>query len=316
MEKKVFASMHSQLEAAVSVLEELMETDKDIVVMTADLAGSCKLKRIEQKFPDRFFNVGLAEQNMISIAAGLAHEGIKPFVFTFSVFSSLRACEQVRTDVFYNRTNVKIIGTHCGMSASQAGSTHFSLEDIGIVRTMPESIMLTPSDAVSAAKYMKLLASRHEAAYMRLDRNPLPDLHGEDYQAEIGKGSVLMEGCGIAVIAIGEAVAEALEAGNALREAGGPEITVVDMPSVKPIDEHLLQQLSENHSVFITVEEHNVYGGLGSAVGQAAAEMGLHIRLKCVGVPDCYPQGNPIDYNRKKFGLDSESIQKTVMEIK
>ena len=315
MQEKAERAVHSQLEASAAMLEFLMETDDNIVVMTADLAGSSKLKKIEDRFPDRFINVGIAEQNMISIAAGLAHEGLKPFVHTFSVFSSLRACEQIRTDVFYNRANVKIIGTHCGMSAGQAGSTHFSLEDIGVIRSMPESVMIAPADAVSAAKYIELLSSIQNPAYIRLDRNPVPDLYDENYEAVIGEGKVVAPGHDIAVIAIGEAVAEAVSAQKELLEAGGPAVTVVDMPTIKPIDKGLLSQLSENHSIFLTVEEHNIYGGLGSAVGQAAAELGLGIKLQCIGIPDCYPQGNPISYNRELFGLDCKSIRKAVMDF-
>lgn len=315
MQEKETVSVQSQLEASALMLERLMETDDSIIVITADMAGSCKLKRIEQRFPERFINVGIAEQNMISIAAGLAHEGMKPFVHTFSVFSSLRACEQIRTDVFYNHANVKIIGTHCGMSTSQAGATHFSLEDIGVIRAMPESVMIAPADAISAAKYIELLYQTGAPAYVRLDRNPLPDLYKENYEAIIGRGQVLAAGSDIAVIAIGAALAEAVEAQKKLLERGGPAITVVDMPTIKPLDYELLKQLSENHSVFITVEEHNIYGGLGSAVGQAAAELGLGIRLKCIGIPDCYPQGNPVSYNRALYGLDSKSIQSVVTEF-
>lgn len=315
MQVKEKVSLFSQLEASAGKLEQLMENDEQIIIITADLAESCKLKRIEKRFPDRFINVGIAEQNMVSIAAGLAHEGFKPFVHTFSVFSSLRACEQIRTDVFYNQANVKIIGTHCGMSGGQAGSTHFSLEDIGVIRAMPESIMITPADAVSAAKFIELLSGIKGPAYVRLDRNPLPNLYDESYEAVIGKGKVLTEGMDIAVIAIGEAVSEALSAGKELLKQGGPAVTVVDMATIKPMDCDLLRRLSENHSVFITVEEHNVYGGLGSAVGQAAAELGLGIRLKCIGIPDCYPQGNPIGCNRALYGLDKKSIKETVEKL-
>lgn len=315
MREQSAALAQSQLAASAAVLERLMEMDDSIVVMTADMKGSCKLDRIEQRFPQRFINVGIAEQNMIAIAAGLAHEGMKPFVHTFSVFSSLRACEQIRTDVFYNRANVKIIGTHCGLSAGQAGATHFSLEDIGVIRAMPESVMIAPADAVSAGRYIELLYEMQGPAYVRLDRNPLPDLYGADYEAVIGKGRMLTEGCDVAVIAIGAAVAEAIGAQKRLLHAGGPKVTVVDMPTIKPVDDDLLRQLSKQHSVIMTVEEHNVYGGLGSAVGQAIAEMGLGLRLKCIGIPDCYPQGNPVSYNRALYGLDSHSIQNALLEV-
>lgn len=307
--------VHSQLEASAVMLEQLMENDESIVVMTADLAGSCKLKKIEERFPERFINVSIAEQNMVGIAAGLAHEGFKPFVYTFSVFASLRACEQIRTDVFYNRTNVKLVGTHCGMSAGQAGPTHFSLEDIGVITAMPESVMIAPADAVATEKYMELLASTDGPAYLRLDRNLVSDVYGKEYEAVIGRGFILTEGSKVAVLAIGAEVAEALAAQRSLLQTGGPAVTVVDMPTVKPIDRELLRHLAKDHTVFVTVEEHNVCGGLGSAVGQAIAETGLKVRLKCMGIPDCYPQGNPVDYNRSLYGLDSKSIEAAVKEL-
>lgn len=146
--------------------------------MTADLVGSCKLSAIEKRFSDRFINVGIAEQNMITIAAGLAHEGMRPFVHTFSVFASLRACEQIRTDVFYNKANVKIIGTHCGFSSAIAGPTHFSLEDVGVISSMPGSRIFTPADAVSAAALIEKLYQDDKPAYIRLDRNPIPVIYG------------------------------------------------------------------------------------------------------------------------------------------
>ncbi|HHV10103.1 MAG TPA: transketolase family protein [Clostridiales bacterium] len=308
-------TMHSQLEASALMLEHLMETDDSIIVMTADLVGSCKLSKIEQRFPERFINVGIAEQNMMSIAAGLAHEGMKLFVHTFSVFATLRACEQMRTDLFYNGANVKVVGTHCGVSTGPAGSTHFSVEDIGVVRAMPKSTVISPSDAPSAAAFIQLLAKTTEPAFIRLDRNPLPDIYDEGYEAVIGKGHILAHGKNIAVIATGSTVTAALEAQKHLNEKGGPKISIVDMPTIKPLDKTLLKQLADDHNVFITVEEHNVYGGLGSAVGQAIAEMGLGVRLHCLGIPDCYPSGNPVEYNRSLLGIDSLGIEATVMKL-
>lgn len=264
----------SQLTEAAKALEEVMREDERVVVLTADLAGSCKISGLREKYPARFFNVGIAEQNMVAMAAGLAHEGYKPFVFTFSVFASLRACEQVRTDIFYNGMNVKVVGTHGGMSACQAGSTHFSLEDIGVIRSMPGSRIIVPSDGISAGKYMRMLAETETPAYIRLDRNPIPDIYKTFDELEIGRGNILAEGKNIAVIAIGEAVSEALQAGKAIEKSSGIQITVVDMPTIKPLDVSLIKRLAQTHSNIITVEEHNIYGGLGSAVGQAVENMG------------------------------------------
>ena len=309
------APMQSQMTASADALEQLMQTDTKIVVMTADLVSSCKLSNIEHRFPERFINVGIAEQNMVSIAAGLAKEGMKPFVHTFSVFASLRACEQIRTDVFYNDMNVKIVGTHGGMSTGAAGPTHYSLEDIGVVSAMPGSVVIVPADGPSTAAFIRKLAVTEGPAYIRLDRNPLANLYVEDCEMAVGVGNVLAQGKGIVVIAIGAAVSEALLARRCLMETTGITITVVDMPTIKPFDQALLQQLSQQHSRCITVEEHNLYGGLGSAVGLTIAQLGLNMRLKCLAIPDCYPRGNPPSRNRELYGLDCKGIIKAVEEV-
>lgn len=315
MESILNAELHSQLQSSAQTLERLMEKDDRIVIMTADLATSCKLSRLAERFPERFINVGIAEQNMMSVAAGLAHEGMKPFVHTFSVFSSLRACEQIRTDVFYNDVNVKIVGTHSGLSTGVAGPTHFALEDIGVIRSMPKSRIIVPADAVSTRKFIELLANDSGPAYIRLDRNPLPDIYDDSFTAEIGRGNIVKQGEGILIAAVGAVLSQAVAAQEKLAESG-IQVTVVDMPTVKPLDTALLQMLAQTHSAVITVEEHNVYGGLGSAVGQAIAELGLGMRLKCLGVQDCFPSGNPVAYNRAIMGIDCLSIANAAAEMR
>lgn len=305
----------SMMQASAEALERLMEEDDRIVVMTADLVGSCKLSAIEKRFSDRFINVGIAEQNMITIAAGLAHEGMRPFVHTFSVFASLRACEQIRTDVFYNKANVKIIGTHCGFSSAIAGPTHFSLEDVGVISSMPGSRIFTPADAVSAAALIEKLYQDDKPAYIRLDRNPIPVIYPESYEIQIGKGHILKKGTKIALVACGASVWEALQAAQQL-ETEGIHVTVVDMCSIKPIDEHLLESLAMQHHTIITIEEQNIYGGLGMNISRIISQFGYPVKIQYLGIPDCYPKGNLVPRNRELYALDSrgivEAVRKTV----
>ena len=202
----------SMMAAFAARLEQQAKTDPNIRVLTADLVGSCALKGMERDCPGQFINVGIAEQNMVGIAAGLAHEGMRPYTYTFAVFHSMRACEQVRTDVFYNGLNVKVIGTHCGISTGFAGSTHFALEDIGIIRSMPASVILVPADPVSAEKTADVAYGFDRGMYIRLDRNPLPVLYPPEAVFEIGKAKVLRDGKDVVLFAIGAAVHSALEA--------------------------------------------------------------------------------------------------------
>jgi len=211
----------SQMKAFADAIEELMEKDSRIMVMTADLVGSCALSHIEQEHGEHFVNVGIAEQNMIGIAAGMAREGLLPYAYTFAAFNSMRACEQIRTDVFYNDLNVKIVGTHCGMSTGQAGSTHFALEDIGIIRSMPKSVILVPADPVSARKTAYLTYTYEGGAYIRLDRNPLENIYEEDEVFEIGKGHVLREGTDIILYTIGAVAGDVLYAAEVIEKKTG-----------------------------------------------------------------------------------------------
>lgn len=305
----------SQMEAFAKALGDLMEKDSRLIVMTADLVGSCALGEIEKNWKDRFVNVGIAEQNMVGIAAGLAREGMLPYAYTFAAFNSMRACEQIRTDVFYNNLNVKVIGTHCGMSTGQAGSTHFALEDIGIIRSMPRSVVLVPADPVAAAKTAGVLHDYQGGAYIRLDRNPLENIYGENERFEIGKGHVLREGKDIVLFTVGAVTGEVLKAAETIQLETGNTVAVIDVYSVKPIDRELIKRYGSVCSQAFTIEEHNIYGGLFSAVAECISQESYFCSLKPIGITDHFPHGNVVERVRELEGLDANGIIQQVLNV-
>lgn len=313
MSNNIPITSRSQMEAHADKILEMMKTNEKIVVLTADLVGSCKLGKIEKEFPDRFINVGIAEQNMVAMAAGLAHEGMIPFVHSFSVFTSLRSCEQVRTDLFYNELNVKVVGTHSGVSTGPAGSTHFSLEDIGVIRAMPKSTIVVPADSIAAEKAAESIAKVPYPVYIRLDRNPLTNIYDDTFEFQIGKGNVLSDGEEVVLFAAGITVSLCIEATRIIEEQTNISVAVIDMYTIKPIDKDLVERYISKCKYSFTVEEHNIYGGLGSAVAEVIAESGYSCKLMRMGIQDFYPMGGPIDYNREKLGLTANNIANTVM---
>lgn len=302
----------SMMAAFAGRLHERMGQDTRIRVMTADLVGSCALKNIEKDYSDRFINMGIAEQNMVTVAAGLAHEGMIPFTYTFAAFHAMRSCEQIRTDVFYNQENVKVIGTHCGVSTGQAGSTHFALEDIGILRSMPGSIVLVPSDPVSAAETADV-AYRHQGGlYVRLDRNPVPCIYDAGELFAIGKAHVLKEGDDIVLFAAGAAVQTAWEAAAAVESRTGCSVAVVDLYSIKPLDTACVARYAAKCRHAFTVEEHNICGGVFGAVAECMAQLSYGCPVHPIAVREIYPHGNTVERARELLELDAAGITRTV----
>lgn len=304
--------MRSQMMAHVETLSELMNSDKSIVTMTADLVGSCKLNQIEDRFPDRFMNVGIAEQNMLSVAAGLALGGLRPVTHTFSVFSSLRACEQLRSDIFYNNLPVTVIGTHCGVSTGTAGPTHYSLEDMAVVRAMPGSILICPSDDISASWALKSVLADKSPAYIRLDRNPLPRLHSDDSSMVLGQPVPLREGEDVVFFACGSATGRTLKAADALK-AKGINSAVYDCITIKPLDSNVIANAARGKRLVVTVEEHSIIGGLGGSVAEILAEQPVNAALVRIGIPDLYPKGGPVEAVRSRLGIDADGIADKVL---
>lgn len=250
-------------------LVELGETDPNLVVLDADLSGSTMTKEFSKAYPDRFFNMGIAEANMVGVAAGLAASGKKPFVNSFAMFSAGRVWEQVRNSVAYPGLNVKVIGSHGGLSVGEDGATHQCIEDLAIMRAIPNMMVLCPCDGNEMRQAVRALVDYNGPAYMRLGRLAVETVTDqvEGYQFRLGHGSVLRKGSDVTIVAVGMMVQTALEAAKLL-EAQGIETRVIDMHTIKPLDEPLLLQAAKETGAIVTSEEHNILGGLGGAVAE------------------------------------------------
>ena len=283
-------------EAYGKALVELGEQNKNVVVLDADLAGATMTKFFKAAHPDRFFDCGIAEANMMNIGAGLSTMGLIPFCSTFAMFGAGRAYEQIRNSIAYPKFNVKICCSHAGVSVGEDGGSHQSIEDIGLMRLIPGMTVIVPADANEARKATFALAEFQGPAYMRLARLATP-VFGEDYPFEIGKANVLREGKDVAVFACGLMVNEALEAAKLL-SAEGIEISVINVHTIKPIDAACVTEYAQKCGNVVTVEEHSVIGGLGDAVADVLVGNGEYTFTK-IGVEDQFGQsGKAMDVLR------------------
>ena len=306
----------TQAEIYGHVLARLGEERKDIVALTADLAKSTKIGKFGEKHPERFFNVGIAEQNLFGIAAGLALAGYVPFVSTFAVFASLRAGEQVRTDICYQNLDCKIIATHSGLSFGTAGSTHHCTEDLAVMRSFANMTVVVPADGIETARAVRASLDRPGPLYMRIGRGFEQSVYeSEDYNFEIGKAVTMHEGSDITVIACGPCVLQAKEAAKALKENQGIEVRVVNMHTIKPIDREAVIEAVNDTRKIITVENHSIIGGLGSAVAEVITEEGKACRLKRLGIPDIFAIVGQTDDLYNLYKIDAEGITEAVAEM-
>ncbi len=271
-----------------NTLCELAAEHPDIVGLSADLAKSTKIGLMQEKFPERFFNVGIAEQNMFGIAAGMAKAGLTPFVSTFAIFTSMRGLDQVHTDICYQNVNVKMMGTHAGLSFGAAGTTHHCTEDISIMRTMANCKVIVPADGFEAANAVRAAYDIPGPVYIRINRgfDRLVYENG-DYGFEFGKAHTMTEGTDITIIACGACVYQAVEAAAVLK-SDGIKARVINMHTIKPIDKEAILKAVEETRRIVTVEDHNVIGGLGSAVAEVVAESGKACAFTRLGIPDCF----------------------------
>jgi len=309
------ADTMTQAEIYGEVLCGLGEKNEKIVGLSADLAKSTKIGKFGDKFPDRFFNVGIAEQNLFGIAAGLAKSGLIPFVSTMAAFSAMRAAEQVRTDICYQNLNCKIIATHAGTSFGAAGTTHHCTEDIAIMRSFANMTVIVPADGIETANAVKACIEYPGPVYIRIGRGFEPRFYEkEDYGFEIGKAIEVAEGTDITLICCGITVLQAFEAAKFLKERDGLSVRVLNMHTIKPLDEEAVQRAVEETRRIITFEDHNIHGGLGSAVADVIASCGKGCAFTKVGIPDCYCEvGYPEDlYSHYK--LDADGIIEKVRE--
>ncbi|MDR3293595.1 MAG: transketolase family protein [Clostridiales bacterium] len=297
-------------------IAELGAKDKSIVCLSPDLATSTKMIDFFTKYPERFYNVGIAEQNMIGIAAGMAKSGLTVFASCFSVFASLRALDQVHTDICYQNVNVKLIGTHGGTSFGQAGSTHHAIEDIGVIRPLVNMTVIVPADGLETANAVKAAAATPGPFYIRINRGFDNVVYStSDYGFEVGKAVTMRDGTDITIIACGSCVYQALQAASILDFDYKLKARVINMHTIKPIDrDAVLKAVAETRKI-ITVEDHTVIGGLGSAVAEVIVEGGKACLLKKLGIPDKW---SPIGLHEDLMAnheIDAQGIVKNVLEI-
>jgi len=296
----------STRQAYGEMLVKIVEDNDKVVVLDADLAKSTKSILVKEKYPDRFYNFGIAEQNMVSIAAGLASCGFIPFASTLSVFATQRACDQLTVSVCYPNLNVKLIGTHAGISIGKDGATHQAISDIAISRSIPNLTVIVPADAVETEKAVRAIARMKGPVYLRLGRSDLPYIFDEGYDFQVGKGSVVVKGKDIALVANGIMLHEAVKAREILLKEG-IDVEVVNMATVKPLDENLLLEEAQKFGALVVAEEHNVTGGVGSAISEYLSEI-YPVPIIKVGVKDCFAESGAPDDLFKKYGLTAIDI--------
>ena len=297
----------STREAYGEVIVEIGKQNKNVVVLTADLMHSTNIEGFKKQFPERFFNFGMAEQNMMGAAAGLATCGKIPFVSTFACFASMRSCEQIRTDIAYPRLNVKIVVTHAGISMGAGGTTHHAIEDVAFMRSIANMLVIVPSDAVETKKAIKAATKYLGPVYIRLGRDADPIINPQNYEYEIGKASILREGKDVIIIAMGRMVAESLDAAAQLKE-NGIEVGVINMHTIKPIDKEVIIKAAKKTKLIVTVEEHNIIGGLGSAVTEVIAEKQRSCCVKRIGIPDIFVTIGSYKDLLSKYKLNGKGI--------
>jgi len=295
---------------------ELGEEHPEIVGLSADLAKSTKIGAFGEKFPDRFFNVGIAEQNMFGMAAGLAKAGLVPYVSTFAIFTAMRGLDQVHTDICYQNLDVKMIATHAGLSFGQAGTTHHCTEDIAIMRSMANLTVVVPADGIETAHAVRAAYDRKGPVYIRINRGFDQVVYDQpDYGFELGKAVTMRDGTDLTVIACGSTVWRAVEAAAMLERSDGLKVRVLNMHTIKPIDAEAIERAVRETRRIITVEDHNVVGGLGSAVAEVAAGTGKSFSFRRLGVPDCFSIIGLHEDLLAHYGIDENGIAAAVREM-
>ena len=297
-----------------NALKELAENGADnLVVLDADLSAATKTAIFKKAFPDRHINCGIAESNMMCVAAGLSTMGFVPFASSFAMFAAGRAFEQIRNSIGYPHLNVKIGATHAGISVGEDGASHQCCEDFALMRSIPGMVVICPADDVEAKQAVKAAYAHNGPVYLRFGRLAVPVFHSEEYQFEIGKGELVKEGSDVTIIANGLMVAEAIEAGKEL-QAAGIDAEIINMATIKPLDAQLVVASARKTGKVITVEEHNIIGGLGEAVC-AALSTECPVPVKRIGINDEFAHSGPAKDVIKQFGLSAENIVKVTKEF-
>ena len=285
----------------------------DVVALDADLSGSTKTSKFAKAFPERFFNIGIAEQDMMGTAAGLALGGKLPFASTFAVFATGRAWEQIRQSICYPKLNVKVVASHAGITVGEDGGSHQSVEDIALMRVLPHMTVIVPADGVETTQAIEAVAEYNGPCYVRVGRNKVPTLFGPEYQFKIGKAHVFHEGRDAAIIATGIMVAEALKARELLK-AEGIDAGVINMSTIKPLDTEAVATAAKRCGAIVTAEEHSIIGGLGGAVAEALVET-APVPMARIGIKDTFGASGDSDGLMKHYGLSAEDICAAVKEV-
>jgi transketolase len=301
-------------ETLINTLLEFAEKRTDIYLLTADL-GFSVLERFRDRFPDRFINAGVAEANMIGVAAGLAMSGKTVFVYSITPFSIFRPFEQIRIDICYQNLNVKIIGTGCGFDYGTSGTTHHAIEDIAVMRSLPNMKIISPADIFELKSGISLAIKERGPFYLRIPRTKNLNIHPSTFELSKWKGIIINRGKDIALISTGSMVSRCLEVAKILNEKGFNP-TIASIPFLKPVDKELVTEIAETHRFLFTIEEHSIIGGLGSAAAEIISESGINTNFKRLGIPDRYPDlTGSSSYLLEKAGLSVDGIYSTIIQM-
>ncbi|MFC0213622.1 transketolase family protein [Paenibacillus chartarius] len=296
-------------------LLELARDDRDIMVLASDSRGSAAMAPFANTFPEQFVEVGITEQNIVGIAAGLAHAGKKPFVTSPACFLSMRSIEQIKVDVAYSATNVKLIGISGGVSYGALGMSHHSVQDIAVARAIPGLAVILPADRHETKKMTEALVRHEGGVYVRIGRNPVEDVYesGVDYDFQIGKAVTMREGKDVTIIAAGETVRVALDAEQLLRQAG-VSCRVLNLHTIKPLDEDAIIQAASETGHIITVEEHSIHGGLGAAVSEVVVQH-KPVPMRIVGIPDEPAVAGKTAEVFQHYGISADNLKRLALEL-
>lgn len=290
-------------------LVELGKTDENIVVLDADLACSTQTAMFGKEFPERFFNMGIAEQDMMATAAGLASQGKTPFASTFAMFATGRTYDQIRNSIAYPEFDVKIVATHGGITVGEDGASHQALEDVALMRNIPHMTVIVPADCKECEEVIKYAASHKGPMYIRIARTNVPDVFGEDYKFDL-KGKIIAEGKDVTIVTNGETLAEVIECAQLLKD-NGIEAEVLHLPVVKPIDDAIILESAKKTGFVVTVENHSIIGGLGSAVCEVLSEK-MPTRVFRIGINDEFGQSGEQRELMKHYGLTAEKLTEKI----
>lgn len=288
------------------------EENPNVVGLCADLTESTRMEAFKKKYPERFVEVGVAEQNLVTVAAGMAHEGKIPFTSSYATFSPGRNWEQIRTTICYNDQPVKIIGNHTGISVGPDGATHQALEDIALMRVLPNMVVVVPADSIEAKKATIAIAKNGKPSYLRLSRDKTPVITTENSPFEIGKAEVLNHGKDVTIIACGSMVYLALKVAKDLEDQ--IKVRVINCHTIKPLDTKTILKAAEETGAIVTVEEHQIAGGMGSAIAEVVSDS-FPVPIKRIGIEDSFGESGTPQELMKKFGLTEENIKKAVLEV-